>query len=226
MRRNPHLLVVDPSIVSSEQDGIDEVLFGWPGDATVVRPALESGTCPAPGEFADSDGIVLLGSKASVHDDAPWLTELRAFLRPIVDGTREQPLLAICVGPQHVAEMAGGKVGFARRDHSPVLGVVETALFGGRLVPGERLMWVAASHCERVTEVPAGFDVVARRPESDADMLEHRTLPIFAAQFHPEAREGFLKRRGVDPAAVPASFFEDGRRVLAGFRRFVLSRRA
>ena len=49
------------------------------------------------------------------------------------------------------------------------------------------------------------------------DGLEHRTLPIFSFQFHPEAREEFARRAGLPLASIDSRLRRDGGRVLAAF---------
>lgn len=219
----PRLLVIDPSIRQVEEDGHAAVLDGWPGPARVVRPALEPGTLPPAAEFARAAGVVVLGSAASVHDDAPWLRDLGARLRPLLDGTLAVPLFGICFGHQLIARLCGAPVGFVRADRSPLRGALPTVFRGGRLLPDGATLVVAVSHCERVEAVPDGFDATAARPDVPVDALEHRALPVFSVQFHPEGGAGFLARRGVAMTEVPASFRSDGRRVLSAFRAVALA---
>ncbi len=225
--RPAHLLIIDPSIAFPEERGAQEIIRGWTGRVTVRRPALDPESALKPSErLPDVDGVVIMGSRASVNDDLPWLRDLAAWLAGDLASATPHPLLGICFGHQLIAKVTGGRVGHVFDDRHAVRGVVETALSGGRLVPGDHTLAVVASHTEAVHEVPPGFDVTARRPLSPHDGLEHRELPLFSVQFHPEAGEDFLSRRGIDPASVDRRFLEDGPRVLAAFRRFVLSRHA
>ena len=54
------------------------------------------------------DGLVVLGGAMSAHDDAehPWLADLRALLRRVVD--ERLPAVTICLGAQVAAEALGG----------------------------------------------------------------------------------------------------------------------
>ena len=36
----PRLLVIDPSIVWPEEEGVAEVIGDWPGESRILRPAL------------------------------------------------------------------------------------------------------------------------------------------------------------------------------------------
>jgi GMP synthase-like glutamine amidotransferase len=223
MPRPPRLLVIDPSIVWPEDEGVAETVGDWPGEVRVVRPALRPGDGPRPGDGCDADGIVLLGSRASANDDLPWLRDLGGWLEPILRGETPVPLLGICFGHQLVAKLAGGTIGFVHEDRNAELGVRESTFDGSRLLPDARRIRVVASHSEEAKAFPAGYRIVARRPPVAADALEHERLPIFTVQFHPEARASFLTRRGVDPSPLDARAIEDNARLLASFRRVVLN---
>ncbi len=214
------LLVIDPSILHAEDAGVREVLEGWEGESRVLRPALVPGDGPRPGDAPACDGVVLMGSAASVHDDRPWLADLAAWLAPFLADGPAVPLLGICFGHQLVAHLAGGRVDFVTPDREPLRGVVRTAFAGSRLVPAASLE-VVASHREHVAAAPPGWMVSAARPGVPVDALEHPLRPVFTVQFHPEAREEFLLRRGIAPGAPDAPWREHGRAVLRAFKRRV-----
>lgn len=221
----PHLLVVDPSVVAAEHDGVARVVGDWPGTTTLLRPALLPGDGPRPRDPVAADGVVVLGSAASVQDPLPWLLDLAAWLEPLVTGTAGVPVLGICFGHQLVAHVAGAEVVYAHPDRRRLVGVVETVLEGGRLLPGRHALRVVASHREVVVAAPAAFRVTARRPGVPVDGLEHERFPVFGVQFHPEARREFAARRGLDPVEVDDRVEADGDRLLVAFRRVVLEGR-
>lgn len=220
--REPRLLVVDPSVVVGEEEGVARVVGNWPGTTTLLRPALVPGDGPRPHDPVAADGVVVLGSAASVHDPLPWLLDLEAWLEPLVTGNAGVPVLGICFGHQLVAHLAGAEVVYAHPDRRKCVGVAETVLEGGRLLPGRRVLKVVVSHREVVVAAPAGFHVTARRPDVPVDGIEHLQRPVFGVQFHPEARGEFATRRGLDPALVDGRVEADGDRLLAAFRRVVL----
>jgi GMP synthase-like glutamine amidotransferase len=222
MPRPPRLWIIDPSIAFPEDEGAAEAVGDWPGEVRVLRPALSPGDGPRPGDGYDADGIVLLGSRASANAGFPWLREFGEWLVPVLRGETPVPLLGICFGHQLVAKLAGGTVGFLHEDRHAELGVRETVLEGSRLLPDTRRMRVVASHGEEVKDLPPGYRVFARRPPLLADGLEHERLPIFTVQFHPEARESFLTRRGADPSLLDERAIEDNRHLLAAFRSLAL----
>jgi GMP synthase (glutamine-hydrolysing) len=214
------LLVVDPSVGYPETQGVAQVLHGWPGESRVLHPAIE-GDGPREGDGYDHGGVVLLGSRASVHDELPWLESLGGWLAPIVEGRVALPLLGVCFGHQMIAHMAGARIGFRDPERSKLVGVEETRLAGGRLLPGEHELRVVVSHREEVQSVPDGYRVTARRPNSGHDGLEHVDLPIFTFQFHPEARQDFARSSGFDPELIDERLVADSQRLLGAFRNLV-----
>jgi GMP synthase (glutamine-hydrolysing) len=225
-RRAPRLWVVDPSINNPEVEGIASILEGWPGDSRVFRPALNPGDGPAPEHGYDTDGVVLMGSASSVYDTLPWATRLSAWIGPLVEGRVRRPLLGICYGHQLIAHLAGGEVGWLNEGREKRLGVEESELRGGRLLPGRRRLRVVVSHREEVKRLPAGCRVTASRPGVSIDGLEHREFPVFSYQFHPEAGEEFARHVGLDPAVLDERVHEDSRLLLGAFRDLILAENA
>jgi GMP synthase (glutamine-hydrolysing) len=165
---------------------------------------------------------VLLGSSASVHDARPWIAPLSTWLRPILRGEPRLPVLGICFGHQLIAHLCGGRVGYLDADRAKRAGVERTQLRGSRLVQGEGELSVVVSHREEVQRPGPDFAITAERPGVPIDGLEHRTLPVFSYQFHPEARGDFAARAGFDPARIDDRVRRDSQRLLGAFRECVL----
>jgi len=219
----PRLWVIDPSINEPEDQCVEQVLRDWPGQSRVFRPVLSPGDGPAPGAGYDVDGVVVLGSGASVHDRLDWMKDLAEWLSPLLDGSRRVPVLGICFGHQLVAHMKGAEIGDLWPDGKKEVGSAETLVEGGRLLPGAHRLRVVISHRETVKTLPEGYRVVARRPGVPLDGLEHERLPVSTFQFHPEARDEFVVRRGLDPEIIDRRLVEDSNRLLAAFRASVLN---
>jgi len=217
------LWIIDPSVARAENQGAQQVARDWPGPVTIFRPALSSGDGPTPSTGHAAAAAVLMGSAASVHDDLPWLTELTAWVRPLVTGEVRLPLLGICFGHQLLAHVAGAPVDFVLDDRSKLVGVEETRLEGSRLLPDADRLRVVVSHREEVKRCPAGFRVVAHRRPIAIDGIEHPTLPLFGFQFHPEASTEFAAYAGIDPSLLDRRQREDSQRLLAAFRRLALA---
>ncbi len=217
VRSQPTLWVIDPSLEHPEDQGIEQILRPWPGASRVFRPGLRPGDGPGPESGYDVDGIVLMGSAASVLDDHPWMRPLEAWLRPLLEGELRIPVLGICFGHQMIAHVARGRVDWVDPDRRKIVGVESTHLGGGRLIRGEHQLRVVVSHREVVKVAPAEYRVTASRVHSPVDGLEHESLPVFSYQFHPEAREEFARRAGIRPEAIDDRLRADSDRVLAAF---------
>jgi GMP synthase-like glutamine amidotransferase len=217
LSRKPHLLVIDPAMTIPEDQGAAEITRCWPGSWSLVRPCLRPGDGPDPSTGYAMDAVAVMGSKASVRDDHPWLRDLAAWLTPILRGEVRRPLLGICFGHQLVAHLAGARVDWTHADRHEERGFPETTLAGGRLLPGKHRFRVVASHYEAVHDVPPGYRITASREHVPIDGLEHVELPIFTWQFHPEGRERFATKVGLDPNEIDDRIRDESRRVLAAF---------
>ena len=201
----------------AERQGVQEILNGWSGSSRVFRPALEPGSGPGPTTGHETDGVVLLGSAASVYDDHAWIPSLADWLRPLLRGEPRIPVFGVCFGHQLIAHLADAPIGFVDERRRKVLGVEESHFEGGRLLPGKQVLRVVVSHREEVKRAPAEYRVTAHRTQAPIDGLEHQTLPIFSFQFHPEAREEFVERVGLAPELVDDRLRRDSRRVIEAF---------
>lgn len=135
-------------------------------DVTVALP-------PDPHSF---DGVVIGGSRGSVHDPQPWRRRLREW----VQAHGDVPMLGICGGHQLVAHVNGARV---ERLALPQFGVYPLDLpdvqgFHGRVVQ---------VHEEHVVDVPPGAELWAR----DETCLQALRYPghRWGVQFHPEFSE-------------------------------------
>ena len=67
---------------------------------------VEEGVFPE--QPLDYDGLVITGSRHSVHDDLDWVRTLLHLIREV--HRRERPLLGVCFGHQAIAHALGGEV--------------------------------------------------------------------------------------------------------------------
>jgi GMP synthase-like glutamine amidotransferase len=217
------LWVIDPSLYVAEEQGVENITRHWCGPWRLLRPAMRPDDAAAldPSQgYAEVGAVVVMGSAASVHDRAPWLDALKAWVGPILAGEVAAPLLGICFGHQLIGQLAGGQVGYLNPDQTKRVGVEYSEARGDNrlLADGERLR-VIVSHREHVAMPPpdALYAVVATRPGVPVDGLQHRHLPIFGVQYHPEARDVFAARVGISPEAVDPQLDRDGHRLLGAF---------
>jgi GMP synthase (glutamine-hydrolysing) len=123
-------------------------------------------------------GIILSGGPMSVYDiDAPDLDE--RILKINI------PILGICYGLQLISKKLGGKVEPAKdREYGKaILNVIKTSpLFDN--VSLESKVWM--SHGDYLTELPNGFDIIAKSDHSPIGAVADESLKIYGVQFHPE----------------------------------------
>ena len=122
-------------------------------------------------------GIILAGGPASVYEeDAPTVDKAIFDLG--------LPILGICYGMQLITHLNGGKVEKAdsREFGKAVLevGNNDNPLFTG--VKKSSNIWM--SHNDHITELPKGFEVIAKTDSSIAAITNNNG--IYALQFHPE----------------------------------------
>lgn len=131
-------------------------------------------------------GIILSGGPNSVYEAADWRTPQVVFELGV-------PVLGICYGMQTMAEQLGGKVetsgkreyGYAEiraRGHSKLFEGVQDRVNG----EGHGLLDVWMSHGDKVTELPAGFKVIASSEACAIAAMADEARRFYAVQFHPE----------------------------------------
>jgi GMP synthase (glutamine-hydrolysing) len=155
-------------------------------------------------------GVILSGSHASVYevdDKAPdAVFELGV------------PVLGICYGMQTMAQQLGGKVeagttrefGYAEvraRGHTPLL--KDIADF--HTPEGHGMLKVWMSHGDKVTEMPAGFKLMASTDSCPIAGMADVDRGYYAVQFHPEVTHpvlgrALLGRFGLDICATRADW--------------------
>ena len=201
MTTTRELVVIDPAAHTPDTDSFNHIaeiarlkcsyhLPGICGLATLhqINQRAASGRI----EVA---AIIVLGSATSVHDNFPWQQELKSWLRPWID--RGTPYFGFCFGHQLLANMFGAPVGFVRADQEKLKGFHAVEMKSSRL-SGAGTVSLLRSHREMVTDVPAGFRLLATSPEVAIDGLEHATLPVWSLQTHPEATPIFLTNQEID----------------------------
>ena len=125
--------------------------------------------------------VILSGGPASVLD-------ANAPLAPKAIYDAGVPILGICYGEQAMAQQLGGKVeGGHHREfgRAEVEVIADSPIFEGVWVKGEKYpVWM--SHGDRVTELPPGFRVLGKAPNSPIAIIGDDARKFYATQFHLE----------------------------------------
>jgi GMP synthase (glutamine-hydrolysing) len=130
--------------------------------------------------------VILSGSHASTYESE----DLRA---PQAVWDLGVPVLGICYGMQTMAAQLGGKVEYS--DHrefgyAEVRAHGHTALLDGiqdfGTPEGHGMLKVWMSHGDKVTQLPAGFKLMASTPSCPIAGMADEARGYYAVQFHPE----------------------------------------
>jgi GMP synthase (glutamine-hydrolysing) len=133
-----------------------------------------------------ADGIILSGSHASVYEEETDKAPQAVFELGV-------PVMGICYGMQTMAQQLGGRVeagtkrefGYAQvraRGHSALFRDIQDATND----QGHGLIDVWMSHGDKVTELPAGFKVIASNDTTPIAAMADEDRRFYAVQFHPE----------------------------------------
>lgn len=100
---------------------------------------------------------------------------------------RNIPLFGVCLGLQGMVEYFGGALGeldYPQHGKTSLVRIIQ----GGRMwenLPDE--FYVGRYHSLYALEVPECLEITARSEDGVVMAVQHRQLPMFAVQFHPES---------------------------------------
>ena len=140
-------------------------------------------------------GVIISGSPHSVNEnDAPYI-DLESIFAKV-------PLLGVCYGAQLMAFQLGGGV---KRSNSREYGrsfllpTHKSKLLNH--IPTNSQIWM--SHGDTIAEIPKEFIITAKTDDIPVAAFEHRTLPVYGIQFHPEVTHS------VDGSKLLENFIKD-----------------
>lgn len=136
----------------------------------------------------DLDGILITGSPASVHDEAPWISKLCTLIRDY--HSERKPMFGACFGHQIIALALGGTV--STNPNGWQHGAIENTQIAE--VPWGNIskhFILYGSHKEQVTNLPPSAQTIFS--STDCKCAGFRVgNHIFTTQHHPEITPEFI----------------------------------
>ena len=155
-----------------------QLIEGLGFDTEVVKSDAE----PADALVARKPTAVVLSPGPGRPEDAGCFTELLARLPD------ETPVLGVCLGHQAIGIAAGGRVD---RGPEPVHGKASLVYHEGRgILEGVSNPFEAGRYHSLVVlrdDLPAELELTAWTDEGLVMAAQHRELPRYGVQFHPES---------------------------------------
>jgi GMP synthase (glutamine-hydrolysing) len=166
------ILIVDCG--SSKVPEIEKMLAELSAETRKIK--LDS----LPDEDLDAyNGIVISGAPVLLTKEKkePFLEKIKALKK------YENPVLGICFGHQLIGLLHGAEISLCRedRDWQDIQKLKESALligFGNNFRMKE-------DHIECIS-LPENFELIASSSTCENEAMQHKLLPVYGVQFHPE----------------------------------------
>ncbi len=122
-------------------------------------------------------GVIISGSPILIAEDNPFLSYFE-FLK-----TYKNPVLGICFGHQIIGAVFGAEIYMQKAIRAET--AIEIINSSGLFNSIEQPMLMVEDHTEAV-KVPDNFNLLAQSESCENEAMQHKMLPIFGVQFHPE----------------------------------------
>lgn len=135
-------------------------------------------------ELANTDGIVISGSKHSAFEDTPWILRLVEWVRQAME--KGVKVVAICFGHQIASRALGAVVDRSSNGWELAVTGIELTPLGRKFMPNIReKLQLQQMHRDVVTSIPPGAELLCsnRHCQTQGFYIKGRLLSF---QGHPE----------------------------------------
>lgn len=176
------LIILNEKVKILLLDNYDSFTFNL---AHYLEPLCESAVVKRNNEIhlheIDAYDKIVLSPGPGLPKDAGIMSELIAVY------SGKKPILGVCLGMQAIAECFGGDLYNQKIVKHGVVASIQTfhnnVLFQN--LPSQ--INVGLYHSWAVTNLPSDFKVTAISSEDVIMSIEHKELPLYGVQFHPES---------------------------------------
>lgn len=167
-------------------DNYDSFVYNLYQMAGAIRPDIRV----VRNDALTLDGIAALAPQAIMLSPGPGRPEDAGVCIPVIrEFAGRVPILGVCLGHQAICAAYGGTVTYAKElmhgKVSQVHAETKSVLFAGlpQAFPVARYHSLAAAE----DTLPTELRVTARTSDGEVMAVEHRDLPVYGVQFHPES---------------------------------------
>jgi len=128
-------------------------------------------------EIEEYPGVIISGSPILVADNNPFL-DYFSFLK-----TYHNPVLGICFGHQIIGAIFGQTIFKSKEDRGETEIEILNSSILFNAIPTPMIM--SEDHIEAIS-LPESFTLLAKSSNCENEAMQHKMLPIFGVQFHPE----------------------------------------
>jgi GMP synthase-like glutamine amidotransferase len=158
-------------------------------DSTVTFETFDVEQSQFPPHLLACDAYLITGSKHSVNDPWPWISELEHFILKLHQA--QIKLIGICFGHQLIAKALGGKVSKSPQGWGIGMSTNRVLQRKPWMMPFCEQFNLLMSHQDQVIELPKDTDVLASNAHCPFYMLQiGNNLTI---QGHPEFTKDYSK---------------------------------
>lgn len=217
-----HIAVVDPGGRVPELDNYNRLVLRNPEVRFSYHLPALFGMSSLQLLAEKAEAIIIFGSSASVTEGLPWQAAFHTWVKEQTENNL--PTLGICYGHQLIAHLYGGEVNFALPTQEKYKGLRQIDIEKDGFWSSRTGRFIV-SHREIVTRLPEAFEVCAKSPQSDFEIIKHKQKPIWGIQSHPEAGPEFIINSVIPLKDEDTEPFKSGDEFMRNFILHVLKLR-
>ena len=195
------LYIIDPAKHTPEIPCYQKICGHFPGNTEYLLPNFGHDLQKI--DLDEIGGLVILGSGYHVYENPPWQTDLQNLI--LATAERNVAVLGICYGHQLIAHSYGCELGDMYLNKKQFSGMRKIQVFSESIFQPRKLN-VLMSHQQVVCALSSSLRVIASSSLHPFEMLQHKKLPIYTIQGHPEASDNFKKTRDLEISMAPLAF--------------------